>query len=429
MLLSKRAWELNDASCLSIIGSRFQIKGLPFEYTLDLIARGYGCLFEFRNPLEEGRPSASLVFYPDPVVSWLAMALFREDWRFKQFQGRSPSFWTNRLRETVSNQVCSMNKGDIGEVGAAMYLTFTADSLRVFEEERAFSPFRVSFESWCEALGAQHKTDHEMDEVALEKFALDISKSEQWEKVMSMAGETQQCCLDPSTNLNEDSASISVMQFFRLYANVTTSLVGNQDFLRARFNSGVALYMAPQCRDFDLAIPFRYPSNVREGYDFGAILVSVKSSKEFAAAAALKECAKMYEAMESSGLKNGLGILLLPALERRSKYPSELLLKKEDAQEATRRIIVRVVVVPAADPFAIKRLILESTSVGEGLARATAFHPIADLGLSGLDPDYLCQSDSNKKVLDQSKKIRGELRRAWKYPEDKLNVCLEDRNQ
>ena len=70
-----------------------------------------------------------------------------------------------------------------------MYLTFTADSLRVFEEERAFSPFRVSFESWCEALGAQHKTDHEMDEVALEKFAVDISKSEQWEKVMSMAGD------------------------------------------------------------------------------------------------------------------------------------------------------------------------------------------------------------------------------------------------
>jgi hypothetical protein len=55
-----------------------------------------------------------------------------EDWKIEEsaIKGREPIFWTEAAIEFFSAGVCVPNRGDVGEIGAALYLLFCGDFLR-----------------------------------------------------------------------------------------------------------------------------------------------------------------------------------------------------------------------------------------------------------------------------------------------------------
>jgi hypothetical protein len=95
-----------------------------------LVSRGYAsqpCRFSDSKV-------AQICYHPDPVCARLAMAMMDENWKVNAkgsaVSGRSKQWWVERAVATFLSGLCRPDKGNAGEVFAALYLLFCGDLLR-----------------------------------------------------------------------------------------------------------------------------------------------------------------------------------------------------------------------------------------------------------------------------------------------------------
>jgi len=237
LVLSSSEYSKSPEACYSVLGTRVQM-GVTHSYQVAeaLISSGYACLVDFR---QEGTAfHAKVAFMPDPVCAALAMLFMNEEVKTEGFTGRSPSFWAEKAADAFQSQLCLPQKGDAGEVFAALYMLFCGDALR-FKNCPApkavtdIPPFAVSLDEWVTLL-----------------------KSGKRELLCSASG-------DPTKQ-------ISVMQFCRNHLRSPKSF-WNLDILKYLHKAGVGFCTFSMCPAIDLV------ASIRVGENYYPLLVSVKN--------------------------------------------------------------------------------------------------------------------------------------------------------
>jgi hypothetical protein len=137
MLASRTIWADDKTSLISILGTRVQM-GITTSFVVssDLVSQAYAHLVDFQM-YEDGTVSSSvarITFMPDPVCAALAMGLMQEGWAMDngsgKVTGKSPRFWSTKAIEIMKSGFCLPERGNFGEIMAALYMLFSGDVLR-----------------------------------------------------------------------------------------------------------------------------------------------------------------------------------------------------------------------------------------------------------------------------------------------------------
>ncbi|KAG7336700.1 hypothetical protein IV203_025523 [Nitzschia inconspicua] len=117
-------WEMNLNAWFSILATRVQMGIKTMTVASDLVAKGYA------NLTHVAPNFAHFTYLPDPVCARLAMGMMSDGWKLGNIKGRSPSDWVGKLGQIYSSGLCQPEKGDFGEVLAALYFLLCGDVLR-----------------------------------------------------------------------------------------------------------------------------------------------------------------------------------------------------------------------------------------------------------------------------------------------------------
>jgi hypothetical protein len=299
-----------------------------------LVSKGYGNLTSFIS-LETGKDEhdhviAEFCYVTDPVCSRLAMCMMDKDWTIgnitttsdKVYIGQSPSFWTEKALEIFGNGICRPNKGDLGEVAAAMYLLFCGDLIRK-RIDPMYTTFSISFADWLSVL-----KDPKSKSKALQ---------DQQTTYVHTAGATDE---------------VSFVQFRRLHFRLPLVKLLTQVFLKHLSLSGTACYLYEENNTFDLVASIQSKAGNEDSYK--PLLISVETGMvEFDAPAIEQAFADMETATQ--GIAGGAVVMLVLVgreFPRKIKLPADTDIRK-------------LVVVPVDDPFGISNLVVQTTEQNE----------------------------------------------------------------
>ena len=147
-LLLSSSPESRRKACLSVLGTRVQMgQTLCYEVASDLVRRGYANLTYFNSETSTAR----ICFSPDPVCARLAMGMMDEEWSHEGHSGRPPLFWTKKAGEIFSGNLCYPRKGNVGSIGAALYMLLCGDVLRK-RLDKNYHTFSVSMKDWVKLM-------------------------------------------------------------------------------------------------------------------------------------------------------------------------------------------------------------------------------------------------------------------------------------
>ncbi|MEL7196588.1 MAG: hypothetical protein AAFO96_29460, partial [Bacteroidota bacterium] len=132
LVLSRSEYYNDLQSCFSVLGARVQMGIVnSFEILSVLISSGYACLVDFQQQENSGSaPVARLTFMPDPLCATLAMRYMDEGWIGLGFKGKCGKFWVEQAVQAFNSRLCLAEKGDAGEIFAALYMLLCGDVLR-----------------------------------------------------------------------------------------------------------------------------------------------------------------------------------------------------------------------------------------------------------------------------------------------------------
>jgi hypothetical protein len=160
MLASEVDWRNSTAAVYSILASRVQM-GITTSWELSstLVSQSYAHLVQFQLDDESGNVNqamARITFMSDPVCAALAMGLMHEGWILKKnnddgvampLTGETKQFWSQQAMELLKSNLCYSEKGDYGEIMAALYMLFCGDVLR-YDTDKSLRSFSVSLTEW-----------------------------------------------------------------------------------------------------------------------------------------------------------------------------------------------------------------------------------------------------------------------------------------
>jgi len=264
LVLSSSEYSKSPEACYSVLGTRVQM-GVTHSYQLSeaLISSGYACLVDFHSRhLAPKAHDARVAFMPDPVCAALAMLFMKEGKKFADFTGRNPNFWAEKAADAFQSQLCLPQKGDAGEVFAALYMLFCGDVLR-FENRPAenavmgIPPFAISLQEWVSLLRSGKR-----------KSLGFVSK-------------------------DAPVKQISVIQFCRNHLRSPKSF-WNLDILKYLHTAGVGFYTFSMCPAIDLV------ASIRVGEKYYPLLVSVKNW----ATSTIKDLEKWRKGLQNFVLDN-----------------------------------------------------------------------------------------------------------------------------
>ena len=171
MVLSEDDYKHNDLACFSILGTRVQM-GIVDSYhdASEIVSNGYACLVNFVPPRDNAvdrRPVIRTAFMPDPFCAYLAMRYMDEDWKSsdEQRQGQSMAKWVEIAKRAFAQRLCQSEKGDVGEIFAALYLLFCGDILRKRQNNgnKHWVKLSVDLEEWFSLVKDGGKDDDNRD--------------------------------------------------------------------------------------------------------------------------------------------------------------------------------------------------------------------------------------------------------------------------
>lgn len=270
-------WTEDSNVWMNILATRAQIGQTSFERASKLVASSYAVLVGV-SAMDEGPNGTGIciAYLPDPVCARLAMCMMDERWEMNtangiKVRGQCKHWWVKKMKELYSEQICSPEKGNFGEVMVALYCLFCADAIRG-NLDGAYNTFSVPLEEWIDQLVCQAGAASEKPTATSKQPTAKKQKAEaKTEQVLSF-GAIQVC-----------------RNYVRSY-NTSWASIMRQGFLANMYKSGVGYYAFAGCEIIDLVFSLRLGSD-----KYLPLLMSVKSHVYFAPGNAEKECQRMAD--------------------------------------------------------------------------------------------------------------------------------------
>jgi hypothetical protein len=161
-------WRGSKAALCSILGSRVQM-GITTSFAMasELVSKAYAHLVDF-HPDDEGKIDnavARVSFMPDPVCAALAMGMMNKKWKLTNgddlsiIVGETAEFWSKEAMVLLRSGLCLPEKGDSGEIMAALYMLFCGDVLR-YAKDTSLRTFSVPLLDWYSTMrGDNHPSE------------------------------------------------------------------------------------------------------------------------------------------------------------------------------------------------------------------------------------------------------------------------------
>jgi hypothetical protein len=306
----------------------------------ELVSRGYAMLTHYainESKAQTDRHIARISFPTDPVCARLAMAMMDEDWSIlvegTRFNGMSKKLWISKMSDIFSSGLCLPNRGDLGELAAAIYLLFCGDLLRK-RIDGSYKTFSVPLTDFIDGL---------------------ITPSQEVDNLEESTLLSSQAFHPPYID-----AHVNFIQVVRNYLRFSIRDLEFAGILKNMYASGCAFYTHPLCKMYDMVASIRLtaPDNT---FRYVPLLVSV--STERTSKSQISELYLMEELLHDANTI-GLCIRLLFGTSKVYGKPDELLSARDVNALLNGSIVSKVVVVPKKDPFDIVNLLLETTSAG-----------------------------------------------------------------
>jgi len=214
--------------------------------------QGIRGLFDFQQQESmSGTPWAHLTFMPDPLCATLAMRYMDVEWNKWGFQGRDGKFWVEQAEKAFSTKLCLPEKGDVGEIFAALYMLLCGDILRKEEDKKKEK----------------------------EKGSNQISASfsvliDDWFGLLKTGGKAKNADADKTTHTGKDKhVTISFVQVCR--NDFRSNSFGKKKVLQRMYMSGLASYAYKNCKAIDIASSIKVVHDSEISYH--PLLISVKN--------------------------------------------------------------------------------------------------------------------------------------------------------
>ncbi|KAG7339906.1 hypothetical protein IV203_024956 [Nitzschia inconspicua] len=320
------------------------------------------------------------------------MGMMTDRWKLGNIKGKSPSDWVGKLGQIYSSGLCQPEKGDFGEVLAALYFLLCGDILRHRCDED-LKTFSVHLDQCFALLTNGGNTDAtEAKTPAAKRPRMD----------------------EEGKQSSKTSVTLSCIQFCRNYLRsyeTDWSSLGDQQFLRQLYTSGTGFFTFAGCPTIDAVFPLCVRKDTSERYI--PCLLSIKSRTYFAPQKAIDLCNEMKSKAEKSNIK-ALCIVVVFGSSVQSKkeeptFNSETcscLEKGGTEAGGTEAVVLRI---PVDDIFGISRMFQQLTSNND-LMEVYGSHSFirAHTGTdnsSGLNPKAALRAssfDSNNKTPAES---------------------------
>ena len=421
MLLSSPAdWDGSKPVWLNILGTRAQMGQTNFNFASQLVAGSYANFVG----LDPKGDSARITYLPDPVCARLAMRMMDPQCSMEcttiggdgltTIRGRPKIRWVGKMKQIYSEQICTPEKGDLGEVMVALYFLFCADEIRG-ANDRDYNTFSVRLGDWIERL----VNGGRVGETVLR--GNNANKKARFEK------KRDAMAVDDDANTDIAFGAIQVCRNYIRSYNHSWASLRKHGFLESLYKSGVGFYVFAGCSVIDLVFPLRLGKD-----KYLPLFVSVKSHVYFSPKAAKRECDRMVEAVEASDKSEEsnsgekLGALCILAIfgSGSESQDAEYKLDPSCVQELVKgNVESKVLRIQDNDEFGISKAFLELTTPETEESEAFTSHSFIGLHCNDGDlEESFCDSilrlrpktrdetrkrdAMNKKVLQLAKDLR-----------------------
>eukprot|EP00523_Entomoneis_sp_CCMP467_P010980 CAMPEP_0168740126 /NCGR_PEP_ID=MMETSP0724-20121128/11816_1 /TAXON_ID=265536 /ORGANISM="Amphiprora sp., Strain CCMP467" /LENGTH=762 /DNA_ID=CAMNT_0008787547 /DNA_START=299 /DNA_END=2587 /DNA_ORIENTATION=- len=416
--------ENNKVSWLSVLSVRVQMGRVSLDIASSLISLGYANLTHFHafppTLSTETNNHATIVqqcHFPDPVLARSAM----------QLMNKNREEWSKHAMDLFSSGICSPEKGDTGEVFAALFMLFCGDELR--EKQEGLEQFSVPLKGWLDKMGAslvsgnEDSTDNKFVsfiQVCRNYVRLDpgqIAAKENFLKELYESGSAMYAYsgatasdllvpikLDPSGQQSSPTGAPSGQQSTTRKGKKKQKLIG-QD------SSGPEVLGVAG----NLNAPTQQPTVSYEG-----MLISVKNRIKFTITQMVECLGSMVKQLELAGVKKGTCLLLLLGMDDETLEKMETHLRRHNTRsggsgDSAALISCYVVIVSKDAHYGIGNAIQCTTSPGGERAEMYASHfSLSQLAERGQEAELLRKSLRTKgddEDLDYTKELATALQK------------------
>ncbi|KAG7362579.1 type III restriction enzyme [Nitzschia inconspicua] len=329
-------WEKNLNAWFSILATRVQMGNTTIAVASDLVAKGYA------NWTHVSPNSAHFTYLPDPVCARLAMGMMSDGWKNGNIKGRSPSEWVGHLGQIYSSGLCQPDKGDFGEVLAALYFLLCGDILR-----HGFGGDLKTFSVDLDLCFALLSNGGNTGAVVAAAQTPDLKRPR-------MDKEGKQSSKTPIT--------LSCIQICRNHLRsyeTDWSSLGDQQFLRQLYTSGTGFFTFVGCPTIDAVLPLCIKKDSSEKYI--PCLLSIKSHNHFPSGEAQELCVHMKVQAENSKLQ-ALCIVVVFGSSVESKNDESVFNNDTYTLLANGKTVAMVLRIPVDDVFGISGMYQQLTS-------------------------------------------------------------------
>ena len=400
MLLSSpgNTWKNDLGACFSILGTRVQMGQVGFDMASKLVSMGYANLTHFSTST---RGVADICFLPDPVCARLAMGLMLPDFdSIDERAGQTPKFWTEQAARIFSCGLCRPQKGDVGEVAAALYLLFCGDSLRL-KAAPDLEHFSVPFQDWMTLLKKGRTT--ESDDTAVENS--EVGGSSSAPPAHSNTRSKKKSKKEQNAAEPDPKPMVSFIQVCRNYLRLSLKSMCERRLLKEWYKAGRALYVFNGCPAFDIIAPLCYFGSSGNAPNYCPMLISIKNRLQYSRSQRNAALDAMVNALRIAGVKTAVAMLLLVGLEN----PEAHVTKDVNSQFMEGQVALFEVAVPADDEFGVNDFVHASTNGGGESTEVYASHSEAML-VRDVDVKKLLRAKT--KTTDESYKLLENLTRS-----------------
>jgi hypothetical protein len=299
-------WKGSKTALCSILGSRVQM-GITTSFAMasELVSHAYAHLVDF-HPNDDGKIDkavARVCFMPDPVCAALAMGMMTKGWKLTNGEdasalvGEHATFWSEEAMKLLRSGLCLPEKGDSGEIMAALYMLFCGDVLR-YAADNSMRTFSVPLLDWYAAMRGDHNhptaamapiNNKQGDDETAETMQPDSPKKRKLatdERRFILSRKCRALQGKPKTEQVEFKESESKQGDFNMITSMDVNFIQvcrnylqghswkTQRGLEWMYNSCTAIYVYPDCEAIDMVAAIRVEGNGTPFYH--PMLVSVK---------------------------------------------------------------------------------------------------------------------------------------------------------
>ena len=379
LALSVDEYTTSKEACFSILGTRVQMGVVDsFELQSRLVSSGYACLSDFhmeKDPKGKDRPVARVVFMPDPVCAMVAMWLMKGKWSFSRTTNmQKRTVWVEAACIAFSTKLCLPEKGNVGEVFAALYVLLCADELRDLSGSLS-ATFAVDLFKWLDMVTNGGGS---------------VITKESSRKATSSVAKTGGRKTRQKTEVPSCIYQVSFIQVCR--NNFRLNSFCKTEVLEYMYRSGVMFYSYQYCKAIDMAGSVLVTSGDKE--TFHPLLISVKNWKKVTnrdVAGWKTDIKNFLEEMRAEGSateNKALGLILLLGCDD---------VESDSVSEFPGSDEVLLVPVPKEDTFGVSNAV---NKLGLSSERSEVYSSHAFLAYEEYENGLLRSTSKNRKKVE-----------------------------